>query len=99
MIIKMIKKENEVELQLEGRLDSNTAISAQESFLNIAKEYPNIELNFKKLEYISSAGLRTLLMLQKTVNKTNGRVYLTNVGPSVLEVLEITGFSTILDIK
>ena len=99
MTIKLIKRSSEqVELQLEGRLDTNSAPSAQESFLKIAGEYADIELNFSSLDYISS-GLRSLLMLQKQVNKTGGSLVLTNVSPSVLEVFEITGFSSILNIK
>jgi anti-anti-sigma factor len=100
MTIKLIKRSSEqVELQLEGRLDTNSAPSAQETFLKIAGEYADIELNFSSLDYISSAGLRSLLMLQKQVNKTGGSLAITNVSPSVLEVFEITGFSSILNIK
>ena len=100
MTIKLIKRSAEqVELQLEGRLDTNSAPAAQESFLKIASEYANIELNFTALDYISSAGLRSLLMLQKQVNKTGGSLVLTHVSPAVHEVFEITGFSSILNIK
>lgn len=100
MKIKLIKRSAEqVELQLEGRLDTNSAAAAQESFLKIAGQYANIELNFVGLDYISSAGLRSLLMLQKHINKTGGSLVLTHVSPAVQEVFEITGFSSILNIK
>ena len=99
MTIKPIEKTNEkVELLLEGRLDTTTAPAAQEDFQKVANQYSHIEMNFKDLDYISSTGLRTLLVLQKQVNKTGGTLCLTHLQPSVKEVLEMTGFSDILTI-
>ena len=99
MVIKLIKRsDTRAELLLEGRLDSATASAAQEAFLKVAGQYADIQLNFSDLAYISSAGLRALLMLQKQVNKTGGSLVLKNVKPSVQEVFEITGFAGILTI-
>ncbi len=67
--------------------------------LQVANQYAHLEMNFKDLAYISSAGLRTLLTLQKQVNRTGGTLCLTHVQPSVKEVFEITGFAGILTIK
>lgn len=100
MTIKLIKKTaDHVELLLDGRLDTTTAPAAQEAFEKVSKQYAHIEMNFKDLAYISSAGLRSLLALQKQVNKTGGTLCLTHVQPSVKEVFEITGFAGILTIK
>lgn len=100
MTIKLIKRsEKSALLQLEGRLDTNSAPSAQDAFLKVASEYAEIELDFSNLAYISSAGLRSILMLQKQVNRTGGSMCLTNVSSSVAEVFDITGFSSILTIK
>ena len=100
MTIKLIKKTpDHVELILEGRLDTTTAPSAQEAFEKVANQYAHLEMNFKDLAYISSAGLRSLLALQKQVNRTGGTLCLTHVQPSVKEVFEITGFAGILTIK
>ena len=99
MTIKLVKRSDKSALlQLEGRLDTGSAPSAQEAFLKVAGEYADIELDFTKLAYISSAGLRSLLVLQKQVNRTGGNLSLTHVAPSVKEVFEITGFSSILHI-
>lgn len=99
MNIKLIKRsEKSAVLRLEGRLDTTTAPSAQEAFLKVAEEYPEIELDFTGLEYISSAGLRALLVLQKQMNRTQGHLTLSHVAPSVKEVFEITGFSGMLHI-
>ena len=99
MTIKLVKRPPDgAELRLEGRLDSVAAPAAQEAFLKVAGEWAKITLNFANLAYISSAGLRVLLLLQKQVNRTGGSLTLTNVSPAVMEVFELTGFSGILEI-
>ncbi len=99
MTIKLVKQPPDgAELRLEGRLDTTSAPAAQEAFLKVAKEYAKITLNFTSLDYVSSAGLRALLTLQKQVNRTGGRLTLKNVSPAVMEVFEMTGFSGILNI-
>lgn len=99
MTIKLVKRPpNGAELRLEGRLDTTSAPAAQEAFLKVAGEYAAIELNFTDLAYVSSAGLRALLTLQKQVNRTGGDLKLTHVSPAIMEVFEMTGFSGILNI-
>lgn len=99
MTIKLVKRPPDgAELRLEGRLDSVAAPAAQEAFLKVAGEWAKITLDFANLAYISSAGLRVLLLLQKQVNRTGGSLTLTNVSPAVMEVFELTGFSGILEI-
>ena len=58
----------------------------------------NLVLDFKALEYISSAGLRVLLGTQKKMQKI-GTMKVTNVSEEVMEVFEMTGFSDILTIE
>lgn len=99
MTIKLVKHPPDgAELRLEGRMDTTSAPAAQEAFLKVAGEYAKITLNFASLDYVSSAGLRALLVLQKQVNRTGGSLTLTNVSPAVMEVFEMTGFSGILNI-
>ena len=81
---------------LEGRLDTTTAPEL-ESF--IEKNYigaASLVIDCEKLVYISSAGLRVLLATQK---KTKGAMKLTNVCELVMEVFEMTGFADILVIE
>ena len=57
-----------------------------------------LTLDLEKLEYISSAGLRVLLAAHKEMTKKGG-MKLINVNEIVMEVLEITGFTSILTIE
>ena len=95
-----IKKEleNNVRvLALEGRLDTVTA-PEREREINDLSGVTYLVFDMKNLEYISSAGLRVILKAQKTMN-TQGSMKLKNVGESIMEVFEITGFSDILTIE
>ena len=99
MTIKLAKRPPDgAELRLEGRMDTTSAPAAQEVFLKTAGEYAKITLDFASLDYVSSAGLRALLVLQQQVNRTGGSLTLTHVSPAVREVFEMTGFRGILKI-
>lgn len=82
---------------LEGRLDTSTApqLEAEVKALDGITE---LRMDFEKLEYLSSAGLRVLLMAQKKMN-TCGEMILTHVNETILEVFEVTGFIDILTIE
>jgi anti-anti-sigma factor len=87
-------------LALKGRLDTVTAPQLQSVLLPIFDESPQaeVELDFKGLEYVSSAGLRVLLLGEKTAKGKGGVMSLSGVGEEVREVFEMTGFSDILKI-
>lgn len=85
-----------LELALEGRLDTVTAPQLQNTINEYLEGVEDLVMDCKDLSYISSAGLRVLLTARKTVQ---GDVTLKNVDPSVMEVLEITGFIDILTIE
>ena len=95
MKIDFNKNNDNLDVILDGRLDTTTAPSL-ESFLN--GNYDSIKaltINCEKLTYISSAGLRVLLAAQKKWQKI-GSLKLKNVCSEVMEVFEMTGFSNIL---
>ena len=83
---------------LSGRLDTTTAPELENQLRALLPETSVLVLDFAALEYISSAGLRVLLVAQKEMNKKNGQLTLTHVNETVMEVLEITGFTDILTI-
>ena len=95
MTIEIQKNAEEIIIDIAGRLDTSTAPDLDKTINEDVADADNLVLNFKKLEYISSAGLRVLLSAQKKMQKF-GTMKLTNVCEDVMEVFEMTGFSDIL---
>ena len=85
-------------LNLIGRLDTTTAPQLEEVIKADLGGVSSLTLDFEKLEYISSAGLRVLLAAQKTMNK-QGDMVIKNANADIKEVFEITGFADILTIE
>ena len=84
-------------LKVSGRLD--TVSSPQlESVLNEITTEDEVILDFEKLEYISSAGLRVLLLAHKNFAKKSGMT-VKNVCDAVMDVFKVTGFDDVLTIK
>lgn len=92
------KHDTTLKLCLEGRVDTSTAPQLEEELQKSISDVTELILDFEKVEYISSAGLRVLLASQKIMNK-QGKMYVTNISKPVLEVFEMTGFSEILTIQ
>jgi len=86
-------------LALRGKLDAGTAnILEQKLMAAIAAGSTQFLLNCSALDYVSSAGLRVLLMAAKKLKGGNGRILLSSLQPHILEVFDIAGFSTIFPI-
>lgn len=85
-------------VQLEGRLDTTTSPKLEEELRGSIDGMTSLAIDFEKLEYISSAGLRVLLSMQKIMNR-QGQMLLKNVSETIMEVFEVTGFSDILSIE
>ncbi len=85
-------------IALEGRLDTTTAPQLEAELKQSISDNEKLILDFAKLEYISSAGLRVLLAAQKVMNK-QGEMVIRNVNDVIAEVFEVTGFSDILTIE
>lgn len=95
------KKGNQdnITLELSGRLDTSTAPQLQEVLNQELTSAKAVDLDFTDLAYVSSAGLRVLLTGEKTAKAKGIDLSLTNVSPEVMEVFEMTGFSDILKFK
>ena len=98
--MKISKTQNGTELAvaLEGRLDTITAPELESELKASLDGVTALTLDFAKLDYISSAGLRVLLSAQKTMAK-KGEMKVTHVNETIMEIFEVTGFSDILTIE
>lgn len=83
--------------KLEGRLDTMTAPALEKELKDSLSGLSKLTLDFEKLEYISSAGLRVLLGAQKQM-AGQGEMKLVHVNETIMEIFEVTGFSDILTI-
>jgi len=88
----------DLEIALEGRLDTMTAPELEAELNKALSEAETLTMDFSKLEYISSAGLRVLLSAHKNMNSKGG-MKIRNVNEIVHEVFDVTGFSDILTIE
>ena len=98
MTISSTMQENQVVLKIDGRVDTNTSPQLQAAILDAFQRSSHIVLDFQKVPYISSAGLRALLIGQKTANSKRGIMELIHVCPAVMPILQSVGFADILPI-
>ena len=98
--MKITKNMNGTELtiSLEGRLDTTTAPELEQTLKDSMESANTLTLDFGKLDYISSAGLRVLLSAHKAMSKKGGMKVI-HVNDMVSEVFDVTGFADILTIK
>ena len=87
-----------LEIALEGRLDTMTAPELEAELNADLGNAESLTLDFSKLDYISSAGLRVLMSAHKAMSAKGG-MKVTNVNEIVQEVFEVTGFADILTIE
>ena len=83
---------------LEGRLDTTTAPDLEKELKDSLDDVTELIMDFEKLEYISSAGLRVLLSAQKIMSR-QGEMKLIHVSDTIMDIFEVTGFADILTIE
>ena len=94
MDINKVADNGKLKVAISGRLDTTTApeLEKELDFTGIT----SVEFDLADLEYVSSAGLRVILMVQKNMK---GNFVLKNVKPEIMEIFEITGFADILTME
>lgn len=93
-----IRYENDLCIVIpQGRIDSQTSEQFAEDIKKALEQSQNILLDFRETEYISSSGLRVLLATKKQLGN-HGTLTLAGVNDTIMEVLDMTGFTDILDI-
>jgi len=99
MTIIQKEKDGIMELSISGRLDAVSAVEADKDFNSVIDEgHETLLVDLSALNYISSAGLRVLLVVAKRIQQNNGKVVLCALSENVKEVFEISGFSSIFRI-
>lgn len=98
MNITKIENGTSLLLELEGRLDTTTSKELEVEVNTSFEGKTEVIMDFSNLVYLSSAGLRVILMAQKRMNK-QGSMKIKNINDTIREVFEITGFSDILTIE
>ena len=98
MTINKTQEGGNLTIALEGRLDTMTSPELEAVLGASLESADQLTLDFSKLEYISSAGLRVLLSAHKRMAAKGGMKVL-HVNDVVQEVFDVTGFSDILNIE
>lgn len=93
------KEKNALVVSVKGRLDADTAPQFENSMFNLISRGENILIiNFAHLEYISSAGVRSILATAKKIQEKRGELLFAGLKDPVKEVFRISGFKTIFRI-
>lgn len=97
MSMLLAKKEGVVVVMPGEQLDSNSSPEAEQLLVReIEAGETKIVMDFSKTDYVSSAGLRVIMMAAILLNKENGKIVLCNSNEQILEVLEISGFLKVI---
>ena len=93
--IRKERSQDQLTLNLEGRLDSNSAPELDSELRADLDGVKRLVLNLSELIYLSSAGLRVILSAQKQMNK-QGEMIVTGANETIMEIFMVTGFADIL---
>ncbi|RAP50907.1 MAG: hypothetical protein BZ138_06220 [Methanosphaera sp. rholeuAM270] len=97
MEIRTLFDEVPYEFALEGRLDTNTAPQLEDFVGDLyAQAVSDIVVDMKKCDFVSSAGLRVIVAMQKRASSSNGSLVFRHVQDEVMDVFQMTGFDKIL---
>ena len=89
---------SELTISLVGELNSSTAPELDKLISESLKGVTTLIFDFEKLNYLSSAGLRILLVSQKAMDK-QGKMIVRHVNEEIMDILSMTGFVSILTIE
>ena len=93
------RNDSTIQIKIEGRVDTTTIPQLQQAILTAFQKGSKVVLDFEEVSYVSSAGLRALLIGQKTAMSKGGSMVMVHVCETVMSVLEMSGFSDILQIE
>lgn len=98
MEIKSYLKTGVEVFELHGKLDVNTAPQVQEELMAKVGQDCRLVLDMKDCDYVSSAGLRFMLVIAKQLTKVGGHGAIANLLEEVKDVMEMTGFDNLFNV-
>lgn len=99
MDINISQNDKEVLAVINGRLDTVTSPKMESSLMPYVQEGHQLILDCSAMDYVSSAGLRVILILHKSLSAKGGKLILRHLNKDVQSVFDMTGFSRILSIE
>ena len=99
MTVEEIKGEDRLQLNVAGKIDSLSCNEFQNAVLTSFQKDKNVVINMEKVEYISSAGLRALILGHKTAAAKGGSLVIINLTQAVSDVIRVTGMDAMLNIR
>ena len=93
------KTEGVLEVNVTGRIDTNTAPELEAAINKEIGDSKVVELNLSGVIYISSAGLRVILIFHKSLTARGGKLVILNPNEDVMDIFDMTGFSSFLNIE
>ncbi len=99
MTIEEVRSDNVIQLNVDGKIDSNSYVDFQNVILKSFQKANDLVINLENTEYISSAGLRSLFLGHKTATSKGGSMKIINVADQVMDVFRVTGFDKTLNIR
>lgn len=93
------KKENYNLVNVSGRLDSTTALEFENTLISFLEQGKENIIDFKDLKYISSSGLRVLLVAAKKLSAADEKLTIVSMQDHIKEVFDISGFTDLFNIQ
>lgn len=92
MEVNIETKKDIVYITIQGSVDSNTAGNLQAQIMEKLSDAHKVIMDLSAVDYLSSAGLRVLLMLYRQLNGNGGKVLLVGVSDEICDIMSMTGF-------
>ena len=86
-------------MAIEGRIDTQTAPELQKAVDASIGDVKDLILDFSKVLYVSSAGLRVILTAQNAMDQKSGSMVIRNAAKNIVDVFKVTGFDTFLNLE
>jgi len=99
MTIDTVKVDDQIQLNIHGKVNAVALEDFQNEILKGFQKSRTVIVNFADTDYISSAGLRALLIGQKTADSKGGKFIIINANDTVMDVIRVTGLGKVLNVQ